>query len=113
MIIQHKTLAGGHWYELSICEQLGNIGSEINRAMVWKEKNEKKYQGVIDRALELMDLTLQDPRWCNERLQELKQVREMIIDARSGGKKYGSTLEDLDRYFFAFAYAARLERERV
>ena len=113
MIIQHKTLAAGRWHELSLREQLGNVGSEINRAIMWKGKDEKKYTDCLDRACELMDLTLQDPRWRNERLRELRQVREMIHDAISGGKEYGSTLEDLDRYFFAFAYAARLERERT
>ena len=111
MTIQHKTLAAGRWYELSLREQLGNVGSEINRAIMWRGKDEKKYQYSIDRACELMDLTLQDPRWRNERLRELKQAREVISDAISGGKEYGSTLEDMDCYFFAFAYAARLERE--
>ena len=113
MAIQHKTLAAGHWHKLSLREQLGNVGSEINRAIVWKGKDEKKYHDSLDRAYELMDLTLQDPRWRDERLRELHRVREMITDAISGGKEYGSTLEDLDRYFFAFAFAARLERERV
>ena len=113
MAIQHKTLAAGHWRELSLREQLGNVGGEIHRAIMWKGKDEKKYQDSIDRALELMDLTLQDPRWRDERLRELNRVREMISDAISGGKEYGSTLEDLDCYFFAFAFAARLERERV
>ena len=113
MIIQHKTLAAGHWHELSLREQLGNVGSEINRAIMWRGKDEKKYQDSINRACELMDLILQDPRWRNERLRELKQVREMIDDAITGGKEYGSTLEDLDRYFFAFALAARMEREHV
>ena len=113
MSIQHKTLAAGHWHELSLREQLGNVGSEINRAILWRGKDEKKYQDSINRACELMDLTLQDPRWRNERLRELKRVREMIDDVITGGKEYGSTLEDLDRYFFAFAFAARLEREHV
>ena len=113
MAIQHKTLAAGRWYELSLREQLGNVGSEINRAIIWRGKDEKKYHDSLDRACELMDLTLQDPRWRNERLRELTRAREMITDAISGGKKYGSTLEDLDRYFFAFAYAARVERERI
>ncbi len=113
MTIQHKTLADGHWHTLSLREQLGNVGSEINRAIIWRRKDEKKYQDSFDRALELMDLTLQDSRWRDERLRELDRVREMICDVMLGGKEYDSTLEDLDRYFFAFAFAARLERERI
>ena len=113
MTIQHKTLAAGRWYELRLREQLGNVGSEINRAIIWKERDEKKYHNSLDRACELMDLTLQDPRWQDERLRELRRVREMITDAISGGKEYGSTLEDMDSYFFAFAFAARLEHEHT
>ena len=113
MTIQHKTLAAGHWRELSLREQLGNVGGEIHRAIMWKGKDEKKYQDSLDRALELMDFTLQDPRWRDEKLRELDRAREMICDAMFGGREYGSTLEDLDCYFFAFAFAARLERERV
>ena len=112
MAIQHKTLAAGHWRELSLREQLGNVGSEINRAIMWR-KDEKRYQDSMDRALELMDLTLQDPRWRDGTLRELDRAREMICDAMFGGQEYGSTLEDLDRYFFAFALAARLEREQI
>ena len=90
-----------------------NYYFNIRMASLGKKADKKKYQDSIDRALELMDLTLQDPRWRNERLRELHRVREMITDAISGGKEYGSTLEDLDRYFFAFAFAARLEWGRV
>jgi len=32
----HKKLAEGRWFQLSLCEQLGNIGSEVDRALHWK-----------------------------------------------------------------------------
>ena len=32
------------------------------------------------------------------------------IDAAAGGRDYSTTLEDLDRYFLAFALAARAGR---
>ncbi len=113
MPIQHKTLAAGRWYEMSAREQLGNVGSEIHRAILWKENDEKKYHDAITRALELIDLTMQDPRWRGLRIRELCRAREMLCDAVYGISEYKSTLEDLDNYFFAFAYAARLERERL
>lgn len=108
MQVQHKTLADGRWQELSLVEQLGNIGSEIHRALMFKEKDEKQYQDATDRSLELMDLTLSDRRWNGLRLRELARVREMICDAILGGKEYGTTFEYLDDYFFGFAFAARV-----
>lgn len=103
----HKELAAGRWSDLSLKEQMGNIGSEVSRAVRWRGGDEKLYQGAIERALELFDLTLEDPRW-KGRLWEIARSREVFCDAVSGGKEYGSKLEDLVRYFDQFAYAARL-----
>ena len=64
---------------------------------------------AFERALELLDLTLADPRWC-DRLREIARARELLCDAASGGGEYGTTVEDLDRYFLAFAVAARSGR---
>lgn len=106
----HKELASGRWYKLSLVEQLGNIGSEIHRAVIFKQKDEARYMSACDRALELMDFTLGDHRWNVSRLRELARIREMICDAMLGGKEYGSTFEYLDNYFFAFAFAARVRK---
>ena len=61
------------------------------------------------RALELLDLTLADPRWRGRR-KEIARAREILCDAVDGGHEYGSTLEALDRYFLAFAVLARRAR---
>jgi len=66
--------------------------------------------GAFDRALELLDLTLADPRWRN-RLSEIARVRELLCAAAlDDGREYRTSLEDLDRYFLAFAVAARNAR---
>ncbi len=103
----HKELASGGWSRLSLKEQLGNIGSEVSRAISWRTKDKKLYDSAIERALELFDLTLEDKRW-RGRLLEIARAREVFCDAISGGKEYKSSLEDLERYFDQFAYAARL-----
>ena len=112
MKIQHKDLASGRWHTFSLMEQMGNVGSEVHRALVWREKDKNAYQQAADRALELMDLVLQDPRWREipGRLKELARAREAICDALDGGKEYGSTLDALDSYFFQFALAARIHK---
>lgn len=109
MNIQHKNLAAGQWQKLSLSEQLGNIGSEISRALNWRDKDQKSYESAIDRALELLDFTISDPRWQN-RLKEIVRTRELLCDAVLGGKEYKTSLNDLDRYFFNFAFAARVNR---
>jgi len=35
----HRDLAAGRWKELGLSEQMGNIGSEVHRALKWREKN--------------------------------------------------------------------------
>lgn len=74
--------------------------------MRWRNKDPKLFDGAIIRALELLDLSIQDPRW-RHRLKELARARELLCDAWLGGKEYHTELEDLDRYFFQFALAAR------
>ena len=75
----------------------------------WRGSDERLMSGAFDRALELLDLTLADPRW-RDRLREIARARELLCDAAAGGSEYGTTLEDLDRYFLAFAMAARRGR---
>ena len=109
MTMQHSSLAAGRWTTLSLAEQMGNVGSEVARAVRWKGTDAARGEQAFVRALELLDLTIQDGRW-RTRLKELTRVREFLCDAMSGGHEYGSTLEDLDRYFLAFAAAARSGR---
>ncbi|OGG40156.1 hypothetical protein A3A21_00660 [Candidatus Jorgensenbacteria bacterium RIFCSPLOWO2_01_FULL_45_25b] len=105
-MIYHKSLSEGGWQKLSLMEQLGNIGSEISRAKNWQGKNELYFQNAVSRALELFDLTLEDPRWKGRR-GEIARAREVCCDAFFGGKEYNSSLADLISYFDAFARVAR------
>jgi hypothetical protein len=106
---KHRDLAAGRWGQFSLAEQLANVGSEVGRMLRWRERDPRVATGAFDRALELLDLTLADPRW-RSRLRELARARELLCDAEAGGSLYGSTLEGLDRYFFAFAVSARKSR---
>ena len=63
----------------------------------------------MERALELIDLTLDDPRQRSSvaRLREICRVREVLLDFLVGPNQYSSTEVTLQRYFDAFAVAAR------
>lgn len=106
-IIFHKELAQGRWFQMSLMEQLGNIGSEVGRAARTQGKNQKEFENAALRTLELFDLTLEDTRWVGRR-REIARAREVFCDAVFGGQKYNSSLDSLTHYFDQFALAARL-----
>lgn len=109
MTFQHTELAAGRWQELSLVEQLGHVGSEVGRVVRWQFNSPERAQRAFERALELLDLTLADPRH-RQRLKEIARAREVLCDAWLGGQLYGSTLQDMDRYFGHFAWAAALAK---
>ena len=93
------------WNKFSLEEQLANIGAEVGRAAKWRNKDQKLFEGAKFRALELFDLTIDDPRWIG-RLKEIGRVRELFCEAAEKGKIYGTTLEDLEKYFTPFTFLA-------
>jgi len=106
----HASLAAGRWFEMSLLEQLANVGSEVGRAArATSQGNEHRRAAALDRALELFDLTLADDRW-RDRRKEIARAREVVCDFLVGDNEYGSTAESLDRYFLPFAVAARGNR---
>ena len=100
---------------MTLGEQMGNIGSEVHRTLKWRGKDKTQFEAAFERTLELFDLSLEDVRWRSPalsgtgrgRLREIARAREVFCDAAFGGEKYSSSLDDVDRYFFLFALAAR------
>ena len=106
----HAELAAGRWQSLSLVEQLGNVGSEVGRALRAKQQGKQdRMWAAIDRALELMDLTIAGSV-AGARRRELCRVREVMCDFLVGDNAYGSTAASLDGYFMKFAVAARARR---
>lgn len=107
--VQHRDLAAGRWHQLSLAEQLGNVGSEISRAVRWSGRNDHLARGALERALELLDFTLDDPRHRQSpaRLRELARAREVVVDFFDGSNQYHSTAADLQKYFDAYALSVR------
>ena len=110
MSYQHKELASGRWKQLSLAEQMANIGSEVSRAMRWRRKgNTEIAHRAAVRALELLDLSL-DAGHSYPRLKELARVREAVVDYFFGRNEYASSEALWRSYFDHFNYAARVQR---
>ena len=108
MIFQHNDLAAGRWFSFSLAQQLGNVGSEVERAIKWHARGNKEYfESAYARMLELLDLTIVDKRWSGPRRKELLRVREALCDSFEGGKQIGVLLSDWPKYFLPFAILAR------
>jgi len=106
-LLHHKNLTIERWKLLSFPEQMANIGSEVHRALNWRPKNRKYGLLAFERALELMDLTLEAAAGQGPRLRELARVREALADYFFFENEYHSSDGLWRRYFDAFHYAAK------
>jgi hypothetical protein len=89
---------------MSLPEQLGNVGSDFERALRWKEKNQSTlFISAITRTLELMDLTLADTRWHNHRLKELARIRDEVCNVLFNEATNKESVNGLKKYFFSMA----------
>jgi len=107
MTYQHKELAEGRWKDMSFCEQMANIGSEVERALNWRGKNNQEYsQKALFRALELLELTI-DCVPKETYLKELTRTREVILDYFMGDNNYKMDVPLLKKFFYYFGVSAR------
>ena len=78
MMKYHKDITLEKWQLLPLKNQIMNIGAEISRVQTWQNLEDKeKVKECVERALELLDLTLRDKRWKNK-LGELLRIREAL-----------------------------------
>jgi len=105
--MQHPDLQNGRWSQLSVVEQMANIGSEIERAIKWKTKGNLEYAKLANiRALELFDLSLQSSGHLPG-IREIARARELWLDFFIGSNQYSQTADQWHKYILAFTYAAR------
>ncbi|MEK9156160.1 MAG: hypothetical protein AAB360_02550 [Patescibacteria group bacterium] len=109
-LIHHKNLGPNRWFAESLSWQMANIGSEVHRTISWREKGNNEYANLaFERALELIDLTIEDPK-NRRRSREILKFRELFTDWYLGEGNYIVSGESLDKYFLPFTFAARLGR---
>ena len=109
----HKVLSPERWFTFSIFMQLAHVGTDIERAIYFKKRNDKESSlQAYYRAHELLSLTIADPTLTRPRRRELCRVREFLNDHFAFDNGYATTDEEWQRYFYDFAYAAALERQQ-
>jgi hypothetical protein len=96
------------WVKMTLLEQMGNIGSEVGRALNAKHRGDAlNMKGAFYRGLDLIDFTA--TLWSAQkspRTTELLRARELFAP---------SVMTDdeditLEKYFMEYAIAARLNR---
>jgi hypothetical protein len=107
MPFQHQTLAGGKWFTMTLAQQLGNVGSDYERALRWQNKRRRLFTGAVTRTLELLDLTLADRRWQGPRRREIARLRDEVCRELLGENINGVSARQLQRYFLSMAALAR------
>lgn len=113
MILIHKDLTLERWFKFSLFEQLANVGCDIERTIQWKKNGNLDYsQKAFERALELLSLTILDPKNKKGARRELYRVREALLDYFIGDNEYNTTDEQWHNYFYDFNYAAAIQRGR-
>lgn len=92
------------WHKMTIFEQMGNIGSEVGRALKAKNRGDNEAMlGAFYRGLDLFDATVEQlAQQKSPRLREVSRAREQFASA---------ILEKddpkLEKYFMEFAIVAR------
>lgn len=76
----HPNLTLTKWRSIPKSTQILNIASEFSRAKNWlKKKDDQEVKNCLNRALELMDLSVEDKKW-RASLKELLRFRELLAE---------------------------------
>lgn len=109
MNFYHQKLAKGRWIKLPFLVQMANIGSEVERTILWRQKDREYSKKAFERCLELSDLTIADPK-NKKRLKELVRLREVLADYFVFNNQYASSDKLWRNYFYPFNYITRRAR---
>lgn len=90
------------WYEMPVTLQISNIGSEVGRAIRYKNKdNQQRMIMFCEKAIEFLQLSISDPK-NKHRKQEFEFCIEELKDYFMGENVYQTTDEMLKKYYDAF-----------
>lgn len=94
--------------KMSLAEQMGNVGSDFDRAVRWRQKKQPRLvMSAAERTLEQLDRTLSDNRHAGQRRKEIARLRAEVCRELFSDEFDNKSAYQLQRYFLAFATAAR------
>ena len=102
------------WAKMTINEQMGNIGSEVGRAIIaHRNGNKVREDRAIDRAIDLFSATVEAlvGTKYSYRLREVLRAREEFLRLFFDGT-FESDADNIERYFMNYAFAARHDHMR-
>ncbi len=97
-----------NWQSMTIFDQMGNIGSEVGRALGAKKRGDiRSMQGAFYRGLDLIDATTEGlVAQKSPRVKEVLRAREVFAESILTDNE-DPTLEE---YFMEFAVVARMRQ---
>ncbi|MDR0957277.1 MAG: hypothetical protein LBM09_01715 [Candidatus Nomurabacteria bacterium] len=96
------------WAKMSLFARMGNIGSEVGRAInAHRRKNFDSQNAAIDRALDLFDATTDVEKNLSRR-REILRARDQFL-ALFFDNNFADA-DNLEKYFTEFAIAERITR---
>ena len=100
------------WARMTIHEQMGNIGSEVERAFAAKRRRSPELlEGAVYRARDLFDATVEIlVRSRSHRTREVLRARDQFLTAVYNDDTPQEEMDSLARYFMFYALAARRDR---
>ena len=100
------------WIKMSIFDQMGNISSEVGRAINAKQQNDiNRLDKAVIRAVDLFDTTIDELiKSKSIRSKEVLRSKEQFLSVITSQNPSPKELNSLDRYFTQFAIASRLNK---
>ena len=90
------------WFAMPIGVQISNVGSEVHRAIRWKNKGDvQKKNSFCMKAIDFLEIMKTDPK-NKYRIGELDCCIDELKDYFMGENVYHTTEEQLMKYYDAF-----------
>ncbi|MDE6914711.1 MAG: hypothetical protein K2P35_13625 [Lachnospiraceae bacterium] len=89
------------WFELSLVQQMINIGNEVKRALKCSSDPDKKNM-FFHKAIQYTQLTMEDPQ--NAHVLPELSISKVVLEDYCGEHKLACTGEQISRYYQAYQY---------
>ena len=91
-----------HWFNMPVSEQLQNVGSEVHRAIRWKNRGDRiKAVNFCNKAIEFLRIMQEDPKNIH-RTGEFEEGIYELQDYFQGENLYNTSDDVLIRYYDSF-----------